>query len=93
MQWKARQVEGHQLYYSSTCPYCTFVLITLRYLGLEIQLKNTRKSRAYNAELFEGGGKHQVPCLRIDKSDGDVLWLYESRDIVQYLKTELANDS
>jgi len=44
-----------------------------------------------NADLIAGGGKSQVPCLRIETENGDVRWLYESIDIVRYLKTHLLN--
>ena len=44
-----------------------------------------------NADLIAGGGKSQVPCLRIETENGDVRWLYESIDIVRYLKTDLLN--
>jgi len=43
-----------------------------------------------NADLVAGGGKSQVPCLRIESESGDIQWLYESTDIIQYLKNELA---
>lgn len=46
-----------------------------------------------NADLITGGGKNQVPCLRIETGNGNVRWLYESIDIVRYLKTELANQA
>jgi glutathione S-transferase len=42
-----------------------------------------------SADLIAGGGKDQVPCLRIENDDGDVRWLYESIDIVRYLKAHL----
>ena len=44
-----------------------------------------------NADLIAGGGKSQVPCLRIEDENGDVHWMYESIDIIRYLKTELAS--
>jgi len=33
-----------------------------------------------------------VPCLRIDKDDGSVQWMYESNDIIAYLKREFKAD-
>ena len=36
-------------------------------------------------DLIQGGGKGTVPCLRIERDTGDVEWLYESVDIVEYL--------
>jgi glutathione S-transferase len=38
-----------------------------------------------------GGGKRQVPCLRIDGDDGQSHWLYESMDIMAYLKQQFSN--
>jgi len=29
-----------------------------------------------------------VPCLRIEKPDNSVEWLYESSDIIVYLKSQ-----
>jgi hypothetical protein len=43
-----------------------------------------------NVDLNAGGGKSQVPCLRIDKEGGDVLWMYKSAEIIRYIKTKLA---
>ena len=31
------------------------------------------------------GGKIQVPCLRIEKNDNEIEWLYESKDIIEHL--------
>jgi len=52
---------------------------------LRIPLRNIHKSAQYKKELEEGGGKVQVPCLRIEKEGDEVSWLYESDDIIQYL--------
>ncbi len=39
-------------------------------------------------KLNRGGGKTQVPCLRIEETGTDtVMWLYESDDILSYIKT------
>jgi len=43
------------------------------------------------ADLIAGGGKKQVPCLRIEDERGGVQWMYESRDIIRYLKRQLAS--
>jgi len=42
------------------------------------------------ADLIAGGGKSQVPCLRIEGENGEVRWMYESTDIVRYLKSVMA---
>jgi glutathione S-transferase len=41
-----------------------------------------------NADLIAGGGKGQVPCLRIESENGNVKWMYESIDIIRYLNSE-----
>lgn len=73
----------HTLYYFSTCPYCMKVLSYLKLKGIEIEKKNIKKDEAANKELMQGGGKTQVPCLRITTNDGEQ-WMYESGDIIEY---------
>ena len=51
----------------------------------DLELKNTNDRENAQA-LMLGGGKTQVPCLRIENADGQVEWMYESDDIIQYLK-------
>lgn len=50
---------------------------------LDIELRNT-SDRKHSADLMKGGGKTQVPCLRIDDGSGNVQWMYESDDIIKY---------
>lgn len=90
---KRKSITGHQLYYFSTCPYCIFVRLTLLWWGLKIPLREIMFNAQNNADLLAGGGKSQVPCLRIETGTGDVQWLYESIDIVRYLKTDLVNQA
>lgn len=80
-------MAGHQLYYFSTCPYCLIVRLYLWWLGLEVPLREIMFHPQNNADLIAGGGKSQVPCLRIEAENGDVRWMYESMDIIRYLKT------
>jgi glutathione S-transferase len=58
-------------------------------LGLKITLKDVLSQPENSAELIAGGGKMQVPCLRVENVDGDTRWLYESSEIIHYLKTDL----
>ncbi|MBT7717899.1 MAG: glutathione S-transferase domain-containing protein, partial [Halieaceae bacterium] len=37
-----------------------------------------------------GGGNLKVPCLRIDQGEQDYEWMYESKDIIQYLEARFA---
>ena len=84
-----KPIEGYQLYYFSTCPYCMIVRLALWWLGLKVPLKDILFHPGNNADLIAGGGKSQVPCLRIENEIGDVRWMYESIDIIRYLKSEL----
>jgi len=82
-----KQVEGHELYYVSTCSYCVIVRLSLWWFGIKIPLNNiVTQPRSY-IDLVSGGGKSQVPCLRIENIDGDVRWMYESAEIIRYFKT------
>ena len=72
------------LYEFYLCPFCVRVRRMMRQLKLEIETRDAKKSDEYRQELLAGGGKVKVPCLRIE-SDGDVTWMYESKDINAYL--------
>ena len=54
-----------------------------------MDIKDAKRDKDYAQELISGGGKLQVPCLRIEKSPEDVEWMYESKDIVKFLTKEL----
>lgn len=74
-----------ELYYSKYCFFCQKVLMFLRGKDRDLELRST--SDRDNAQaLMQGGGKTQVPCLRIEQADGSVEWMYESSDIISYLK-------
>ncbi len=57
----------------------------LRKHSLNIEIRDARGNKAHRNELKEVGGKIQVPCLRIEKNNNEIEWLYESKDIVNYL--------
>lgn len=73
------------LYHFQACPYCRRTRRDVRLLALDIEERDIKKDRARRAELIAGGGKVQVPCLRIEEADGAVRWMYESRAIAEYL--------
>ena len=77
------------MYYFSVCPYCVIVRLALWWLGLKMPLRDILSQPGNDAELIAGGGKSQVPCLRIEDDEGGVRWMYESIQIIQYLKTEI----
>ncbi|MFP4198439.1 MAG: glutaredoxin family protein [Halanaerobium sp.] len=77
------------LYYYPTCPYCRKVTKFIDRNDLEeIELKNINQDQKAESELIEIGGKRQVPCLFIDGEP-----LYESDDIISWLKKNVVEDS
>jgi glutaredoxin 2 len=84
------QSDLHQLYYFAACPYCIAVRLALWWYRVKMPLKDILLHPSNCAELIEGGGKSQVPCLRIEGKDGNVRWLYESADIIRYVKSQLS---
>ena len=72
------------LYYSKYCYFCQKVLMFLRGKNSDLELRSTSEQANAHA-LMQGGGKTQVPCLRIEQADGSVKWMYESDDIIRYL--------
>ncbi|MGK0171439.1 MAG: glutathione S-transferase [Gammaproteobacteria bacterium] len=60
------------------------------HLDLQLELRDVSLEANRRDELVAGGGRSTVPCLRVVQSDGEVSWLYESRDIIEWLKDEVA---
>jgi len=79
------------LYHFTTCPFCVRARAAARRLGVDLEKRNIHSSRDAFDELVSGGGKKQVPCLRIeDPEGGEPAWMYESGDIVRYLEERFA---
>ena len=53
--------------------------------GIEIPMRNTVMDISAYKALVTGGGRATVPCLRIERDDGQVEWLYESLDIMRFI--------
>lgn len=80
------------LYEHELCGFCQSVRRSTSDLGVEFESRNILREPGRRQELIEGGGKGMVPCLRIEYPDGRVEWMYESSDIVDYLKRLDAED-
>jgi len=80
------QTQKFILYQFERCPFCVRVRRVIRRLSLKIELRDTQKNPQFHEELLKGGGAIQVPCLRIEKDDGSVQWMYESADIILFLR-------
>ena len=80
------KTQSLSLYQLPACPFCVKVRRTIKREGLNIELRNINQDNNYLEELMREGGKRTVPCLRIVKDDNQVQWLYESKDVANYLQ-------
>ncbi|MDO8988021.1 MAG: glutathione S-transferase N-terminal domain-containing protein [Sideroxyarcus sp.] len=78
------------LYHFKTCPFCIKVRHEMARLSLPITLRDAQHDAAHRAELQQGGGKIQTPCLKIADGKGNVQWMYESGEIIKYLQQRFA---
>jgi glutaredoxin len=79
------------IYQLPACPFCVKVRRALKRQGLSIELRGINNNAKHLDDLVKFGGKRTVPCLRIaDKNEPEdhskAEWLYESNDIIAYLK-------
>jgi glutaredoxin len=85
-----RQTQNMALYQFNQCPFCVRTRRQIRRLGLNIEQRDARNDPQWNQELVNEGGKYQVPCLKVADADGSVKWIYESKEINQYLDDRFA---
>ncbi|MDB4262749.1 glutaredoxin [Porticoccaceae bacterium] len=76
------------MYQFKTCPFCVKVRRELKRHALHIELRDAKNDADLKAELVREGGRHKVPCLRIENADKSIEWLYESNDIIARLKSQ-----
>ena len=74
------------LYHYVGCFFCARVRSAAESLGFEIELRDIQVESEHAQDLMEATGRTTVPVLRITESDGEILWLSESRDIIEYLE-------
>lgn len=86
------QTTSFSLYHFRSCPFCAYTRSAINHIDIEVEERDIARSPAYRAELIKGGGRAQVPCLRIESNE-EVRWLYESQDIVRYLQRQAAKAS
>ena len=79
-----KKTESFKLYEFYACPFCIKTRRAIKRLNLNLETRNAKQGD-YRKELELNGGKVQVPCLRIDNA-GELIWLYESNDIIKYLE-------
>lgn len=87
------ELTNHQLNVRFGCPFCIKVQKEVHRLNLPLKIVDTDRDPKQKAEQIKGGGKAQVPCLKIEKSGGVTKWMFESADINRYLAQKFAISS
>ncbi len=80
------------LYQYKTCPFCIKVRQEMHRLSLNIETIDAQQEGANRTTLVNGGGKAKVPCLRITDHVGKNQWMYESGEIIAYLRRRFASN-
>ena len=78
------------LYQYKTCPFCIKVRQEMRRLSLNVKGLDAQHEGENRSALLNGGGKAKVPCLKITDQTGKTEWLYESGEIITYLRGRFA---
>lgn len=80
------ELQNMALYQFTACPFCIKTRRAIYKMGLKIETRNASGDTPARKELEQQGGKIQVPCLRISELGKDEIWMYESKEIIQYLE-------
>ena len=81
------KVKDMEIYEFKACPFCVKVRRFMKKNNISIKTKDARRNQDFANELIKGGGKLQVPCLKI--GGGEITWMYESKDIIIFLNSYL----
>lgn len=81
-----QRTKNLSLYQFKSCPFCIKVRRQIKRQSLNITLLDAQHNQQHREELLKGGGEIKVPCLEIVSDTGEVTWMYESSDIIQYLQ-------
>tara|TARA_B100002051_G_C16280330_1_gene413199 strand:+ start:136 stop:477 length:342 start_codon:yes stop_codon:yes gene_type:complete len=82
-----RQTAAMALYHYEGCYFSAKVKKAIAVLKLKIELRDILAVTKNAEVLLKHGGKTTVPCLYIEKTnEGTDTWMYESDDIIRYLK-------
>jgi len=86
-----QQCASLVLYQYKTCPFCIKVRQEMRRLALKVERLDAQHPGTHREALISGGGKAKVPCLKITDPAGNTQWLYESGEIIKYLRSRFAS--
>lgn len=85
-----QQCQSLALYQYATCPFCAKVRQEMHRLSLPIEKRDAQHDAKNRDDLTRQGGQTKVPCLKITESSGQTRWLYESGEIIGYLRGQFA---
>ncbi len=83
-----KQTSQLTLYQYKACPFCVKVRRAMKRQGLDVEVRDVKRSAAAKSELLAGGGTLKVPCLRIKQGERVAQWMYDSQDIIGYLEKQ-----
>ncbi|KZZ43482.1 hypothetical protein A3759_27380 [Thalassolituus sp. HI0120] len=75
----------YALYYYDACPFCQRVLMALPKAKVNVEKRNILQNPTFRQQQQQATGRTTVPCLLITDEAGKENWMFESRDIIQYL--------
>ncbi|PCI43479.1 MAG: glutaredoxin [Moraxellaceae bacterium] len=84
------ETAGLSLYQYKACPFCVKVRRSIKRNALNINTYDAKRCGKSRDELVEGSGQLKVPCLKIEESNGEVRWMFESSDIITYLESRVS---
>ena len=82
-----KEQESYQLFKTDLCGFCYRVRDFAEEKGISLTLRDTMTDKEAFRELLQGGGRSTVPCLKIQR-EKEVIWMYESLDIIDYLNEQ-----
>jgi len=76
----------YSLYYHNMCPFCLRVLSVLPGVKENVQKRDVMRNPEFRQQQQKATGRTTVPCLLIEDEQGKEQWMYESADIIRFLK-------
>ncbi len=83
------KTQSLKLYQMHRCPFCVKTRRAIHCLGLNIEMRDVKRNPTHKDDLIKHGGTFKVPCLAINE-DGITRWMYESEDIINFLKEKFS---
>lgn len=86
------QTQKLTLYHFKTCPFCIKTRREMKRLSLNIEKRDAQHNEQNKQALLEGGGQIKVPCLKIEDDEGNMTWMYDSKEIIKYLQSRFSSE-